>query len=259
VTDQSLSRSRVLSVVMPCFNERATIRTIVAAVLAQQCVGELIIVDDGSKDGTRDMLAEIAKGDPRIRVELNAHNMGKGASVRRGIDLARLDYVIVQDADLEYDPADLPSMIAPLVSGRADVVYGSRFAPREARRVLFFKHELGNRFLTFLSNLLTDLNLTDMETCYKAFRRQVVQNLVLQTDRFGFEPEVTARLAKSPAVIYEVPISYHGRTYAQGKKITWRDGVAALWFILKFNLGTSATSGLKRPWREIEGLVEPPS
>jgi glycosyltransferase involved in cell wall biosynthesis len=257
-TQTAAGSAKVLSVVMPCYNEKRTVREIVARVLAQPVVRELIIVDDGSTDGTRDVLAELKAGDPRVRVELNPHNRGKGASVRRGIDLATADFVIVQDADLEYAPEDLPSVIAPLLAGRADVVYGSRFAPREARRVLFFKHELGNRFLTFLSNLLTDLNLTDMETCYKAFRRTVVQNLLLETDRFGFEPEVTARLAKSPAVIYEVPISYHGRTYAQGKKITWRDGVAALWFILKYNLDPGVASGIKRPWREVEGLIEPP-
>jgi glycosyltransferase involved in cell wall biosynthesis len=246
-----------LSIVMPAYNERRTIREIVARVLELAEVGELIIVDDGSADGTREILRELAAGDRRIRVELNERNMGKGASVRKGIALCSRDYILVQDADLEYDPKDIPALLLPLSAGLADVVYGSRFAPREHRRVLFFRHELGNRLLTFLSNLLTDLNLTDMETCYKAFRRSVIQNLVLECDRFGFEPEVTARLAKSPAVIYEVPISYHGRTYAQGKKITWKDGLAALWFIAKFNLSPGVRDQVRRPWAQVTDLVQP--
>jgi glycosyltransferase involved in cell wall biosynthesis len=246
-----------LSVVMPAYNERATIREIVARVLELDAVGELVVVDDGSADGTREILRELAAADRRIRVELHDRNRGKGAAVRRGIDLATRDYVVIQDADLEYEPRDIPSLILPLVTGLADVVYGSRFAPREHRRVLFFRHELGNRLLTFLSNVLTDYNLTDMETCYKAFRRSVIQNLVLECDRFGFEPEVTARLAKSPVVLYEVPISYHGRTYAQGKKIGWKDGVAAFWFIAKFNLAPGIAEQIKRPWAQVEGLVQP--
>ena len=246
-----------LSVVMPAYNERATIREIVARVLELDAVGELIIVDDGSADGTREILRELASGRPRIRVEMHDRNRGKGAAVRKGIELATRDYVVIQDADLEYEPRDIPSLVAPMVAGLADVVYGSRFAPRESRRVLFFRHELGNRFLTFLSNVLTDLNLTDMETCYKAFRRSVIQNLVLECDRFGFEPEVTARLARSPAVIYEVPISYHGRTYAQGKKITWRDGIAGLWFIAKYNLAPGIADQIRRPWKDVPGLVQP--
>ena len=246
-----------LSVVMPAYNERATIREIVARVLELDAVGELIVVDDGSADGTREILRDLAAADRRIRVELHDRNRGKGAAVRRGIDMATREYVVIQDADLEYEPRDMPSLILPLVAGLADVVYGSRFAPREHRRVLFFRHELGNRFLTFLSNVLTDYNLTDMETCYKAFRRSVIQNLVLECDRFGFEPEVTARLAKSPVVLYEVPISYHGRTYAQGKKIGWKDGVAAFWFIAKFNLAPGIAEQIKRPWSQVEGLVQP--
>jgi glycosyltransferase involved in cell wall biosynthesis len=248
-----------LSVVMPAYNERRTIREIVARVLAEPSVGELIVVDDGSTDGTREILRELSQGDRRIRLEFHEVNRGKGAAVRRGIDLTARDYVLVQDADLEYDPEEYPALLRPLVLGQADVVFGSRFAPRESRRVLFFRHELGNRFLTFLSNVLTDLNLTDMETCYKVFRRSVIQNLRMTTDRFGFEPEVTARLAKSPAVIYEVPISYHGRTYAQGKKITWRDGFAALWFITKFNLTPGIGDQVKRPWKDVGDLVQPPA
>jgi glycosyltransferase involved in cell wall biosynthesis len=248
-----------VSVIMPAYNERKTIREIIGRVLAQPCVAELIVVDDGSADGTREILRELAASEKRLRLEFHPENRGKGAAVRRGIDLATADYVIVQDADLEYDPGDIESVVAPLAAGHADACYGSRFAPRESRRVLFFRHELGNRFLTFLSNLLTDQNLTDMETCYKAFRRSLIQNLVFEANRFGFEPEVTARIAKSPAVLYEVPISYYGRTYAQGKKITWRDGFAALWFILKFNLSPAVRDQIKRPWKEITGLIEPPA
>ncbi len=246
-----------LSVIMPAYNERRTIHEIIARTLDLPCVGELIVVDDGSADGTREILRDLAAANPRIRLEFHERNKGKGAAVRRGIELATRDYVLVQDADLEYDPRDIPALLQPLVSGLADVVYGSRFAPRECRRVLFFKHELGNRLLTLLSNLLTDLNLSDMETCYKAFRRSVIQNLLLESDRFGFEPEVTARLAKSPAVIYEVPISYHGRTYAQGKKITWKDGFAALWFIVKFNLAPGIGQQIRQPWTAITDLVQP--
>ena len=245
------SREGVLSVVMPAYNEAETLEEIVRRVLAQPCVAELIIVDDGSTDGTRELIPKLAEGQPRIRYELAERNAGKGAAVRRGIELAGARYVVVQDADLEYEPADLPSLLRPLEQGLADVVYGSRCAPREQRRVLHFHHELGNRFLTFMSNALTSLNLTDMETCYKAFRRELIQNLELECNRFGFEPEVTAKLAKSPAVFYEVPINYHGRGYEEGKKITWRDGFAALWFILKFNLGPGVKKRIKRPWSEI--------
>jgi glycosyltransferase involved in cell wall biosynthesis len=249
------SATDVLSVVMPCFDEEETIREIVTRVLAQPCVHELIVVDDCSRDGTRAALRDLTASHPRLRVEYQPENRGKGAAVRRGIGLARGCYVVVQDADLEYDPGDLPALIDPLVRGWADVVYGSRFAPRQCRRVLLFRHQLGNWFLTFVSNLLTDLNLTDMETCYKVFRRELVQNLVLECDRFGFEPEVTAKVAKSPAVVYEVPISYHGRTYEAGKKITWRDGVAALWFILRYNLDPGVGRHVRRPWSEVPGLV----
>jgi glycosyltransferase involved in cell wall biosynthesis len=241
----------VLSVVMPAYNETETLEEIVRRVLAQRCVGELIIVDDGSTDGTRELIPRVAETDPRIRFELSEKNNGKGAAVRRGIELATRPFVCVQDADLEYDPADLANVLGPLAAGLADVVYGSRFAPRRQRRVLHFHHELGNRFLTFLSNSLTSLNLTDMETCYKAFRREVIQNLELQCNRFGFEPEVTAKLSKSPAVFYEVPIDYHGRGYEEGKKITWRDGFAALWFIVKFNIGPGAKKAVKQPWADI--------
>ncbi len=236
---------------MPAYNETETLEEIVRRVLKLACVGELIIVDDGSTDGTQELLPKVAETDPRIRFELSETNQGKGAAVRRGIELATCRYVVVQDADLEYDPGDLPGVLDPLASGLADVVYGSRFAPRRQRRVLHFHHELGNRFLTFLSNALTSLNLTDMETCYKAFRREVIQNLEIECDRFGFEPEVTAKLSKTPAVFYEVPIDYHGRGYEEGKKITWRDGFAAIWFILKFNLGPGVSKRIKKPWADV--------
>ncbi len=225
-----------LSVVMPCFNEQATIRTIVDQVLAQAFEIELIIVDDGSTDSTREILAEIAAADERVRVVLQPHNQGKGAALRRGFREAHGDIVLVQDADLEYDPAEYIKLIKPILEGRADVVYGSRFAG-ETRRVLYYWHSIGNRFLTTLSNMVTDLNLSDMETCYKVFRREVIQSLELEEDRFGIEPEMTAKLSRVPGLrIYEVPITYNGRTYAEGKKIGVKDGVRAIWAIGKYGV-----------------------
>ncbi len=225
-----------LSVVMPVYNEAATVGPALAAVLAQRPVREVIVVDDGSGDGSRDILARLAAGEPRVRLLLQETNRGKGAALRRGFAAATAPYVLVQDADLEYDPGEYHLLLAPLLSGRADVVYGSRFKGALAQRVLYFWHSLGNRFLTFLSNMATNINLTDMETCYKAFRREIIQSLPLREDRFGFEPEVTARLAHLHLRIYEVPISYYGRTYAEGKKIGWRDGFHAIWCILRYNL-----------------------
>jgi glycosyltransferase involved in cell wall biosynthesis len=221
-----------LSVVMPCYNEQATLSEIVKRVLATSWTGELIIVDDGSTDGTRDVLAGL--DDPRVRVFLQPCNQGKGAALRRGFSEATMPYTIVQDADLEYDPADYGMMLEPLIDGRADVVYGSRFQGSGAHRVLYFWHSLGNKALTLLSNAFTDLNLTDMETCYKAFRTEVIQSIRIEEDRFGFEPEVTAKLARRNLRIYEVGISYSGRTYAEGKKINWKDGVRALYCIIKY-------------------------
>jgi len=222
-----------LSVVMPVFNEEATVRDCVAAVLARPEVAEVVIVDDASTDGTRDILATV--NDPRVRVFHQGHNQGKGAALRRGFAEATADFVIVQDADLEYDPAEYPRVLGPLLAGRADVVYGSRFAGGEAHRVLFFWHSLGNRVLTLASNAFTDLNLTDMETCYKVFRREVIQSIEIEEDRFGVEPEVTAKVAAAGWRVYEVGISYNGRTYDEGKKIGWRDGVRAIICIVRYS------------------------
>jgi len=222
-----------LSVVMPVFNEEATVRDCVAAVLARPEVAEVVIVDDASTDGTRDILATV--NDPRVRVFHQGHNQGKGAALRRGFAEATADFVIVQDADLEYDPAEYPRVLGPLLAGRADVVYGSRFAGGEAHRVLFFWHSLGNRVLTLASNAFTDLNLTDMETCYKAFRREVIQSIEIEEDRFGVEPEVTAKVAAAGWRVYEVGISYNGRTYDEGKKIGWRDGIRAIVCIVRYS------------------------
>jgi glycosyltransferase involved in cell wall biosynthesis len=223
-----------LSVVMPCFDERGTILEIVERVLDSPWTAQLVIVDDGSTDGTRDLLDKI--DDPRVETHLQPRNMGKGAALRRGFAAATQPFTIVQDADLEYDPDDYGRLLEPLVDGRADVVYGSRFMGGSAHRVLFFWHSVGNRVLTLLSNAFTDLNLTDMETCYKAFRTEVIQSVDLTEDRFGIEPEITAKLAKRRMRFYEVGISYSGRTYEEGKKISWRDGVWALWCIVRYSV-----------------------
>ena len=223
-----------LSVVMPCFNERATIETITDRVLESPWVGELLIVDDGSTDGTRELLDTLT--DPRVRVILQPRNMGKGAALRRGFAEATMPYSIVQDADLEYNPSEYGRLLAPLIDDRADVVFGSRFMGSDAHRVLFFWHSLGNKLLTLLSNAVTDLNLTDMETCYKAFRTPVIQAIDIEEDRFGFEPEITAKVAHLRLRVFEVGISYSGRTYDEGKKIGWKDGLRALWCIAKYGL-----------------------
>jgi glycosyltransferase involved in cell wall biosynthesis len=233
-------------VVIPCYNERTTVEKVVDQVLASQWTAEVIVVDDGSTDGTRDVLGGLA--DARLRVFLQPYNQGKGAALRRGFAEATAPYVIVQDADLEYDPREFGTLVQPLLGDDADVVYGSRFISSHPHRVLYYWHSVGNRFLTTLSNMFTNLNLTDMETCYKAFRREVIQAIELEEDRFGFEPEVTAKVAANPEWrVYEVGISYRGRTYAEGKKIGWRDGVRAVWCILKYSGVATPLRGLGRP------------
>jgi glycosyltransferase involved in cell wall biosynthesis len=226
-----------LSVVMPVYNERPTLRRVVNGVLALSLPFEieLLCVDDGSTDTSREILAELQKEHPAIRVLLQPRNMGKGAALRRGIQEATGEFVIIQDADLEYDPAEYPILLEPLIAGKADVVYGSRFMGGRPHRVLYFWHSVGNWLLTLFSNALTDLNLTDMETCYKVFRREVIQSIPLEENRFGFEPEVTVKIAKRRLRVFEVGISYSGRTYEEGKKIGWKDGVRAFWCMLKYS------------------------
>jgi glycosyltransferase involved in cell wall biosynthesis len=225
-----------LSIVIPCYNEVKTIRQIVDRVRASPIdEKEIIVVDDCSQDGTRELLrAEIA---PLVdKIIYHDANRGKGAALRTGFAVATGDIVLVQDADLEYDPAEYPRLVKPIVNGQADVVFGSRFMGGDAHRVAYFWHMVGNRFLTLMSNMATNLNLTDMETCYKVFRREVLKKIVIKENRFGFEPEITAKVAKLRVPIYEVGISYYGRTYEEGKKIGWRDGFRALWAIVKYNV-----------------------
>jgi glycosyltransferase involved in cell wall biosynthesis len=225
-----------LSVVIPCYNEVSTIERILQAVRASPWPDkEIIVVDDGSKDGTRERLAG-ETGRLADRVILHEVNRGKGAALRTGIQAATGDLVIIQDADLEYDPQEYPRLVAPIVEGRADVVYGSRFIGAAPHRVLYFWHRMGNGLLTLVSNMFTNLNLTDMETCYKVFRRSVIQSIAIEEERFGFEPEITAKVSKLGCRIYEVGISYYGRTYAEGKKIGYKDGLRAIWCIVKYNL-----------------------
>ena len=225
-----------LSIVIPCYNEAKTIRQIVDRVRASPIAEkEIIIVDDCSRDGTRDLLRrEIA---PLVdKIIYHEVNRGKGAALRTGFAAVTGDIVLVQDADLEYDPREYPKLIKPILDGQADVVFGSRFMGAEAHRVVYFWHMVGNKLLTLLSNMATNINVTDMETCYKAFRREVLQKITIEEDRFGFEPEITAKVARLDCVIYEIGISYYGRTYKEGKKIGWRDGFRALYAIVKYNL-----------------------
>jgi glycosyltransferase involved in cell wall biosynthesis len=221
---------------MPVYNERATLGEVIEKVIAVPIEIELLCVDDGSSDGSREMLAELAGRYPQMRVFLQERNMGKGAALRRGIQEATGDFVIIQDADLEYDPGEYPLVLEPLLQGKADVVYGSRFLGGGPHRVLYFWHSVGNWFLTLVSNCLTNVNLSDMETCYKAFRREVIQAIPIEENRFGFEPEITVKVARRHLRIYEVGISYWGRTYEEGKKIGWKDGARALYCLLKYSL-----------------------
>ncbi len=225
-----------LSVIMPVFNERATIREAIHSVIESnpEFPKEIIVVDDGSTDGTTEKLSSI--DDQAVKVIYHEKNKGKGNAVRSGFEKATGEIVLIQDADLEYDPNEYPILLKPILEGHADVVYGSRFAGHGAHRVLYFRHYMGNKALTFLSNLFTDLNLTDMETCYKVFTAKALEGISINEKRFGFEPEITAKIAKKKLRIYEVPISYYGRTYNEGKKIHWKDGVWAIWCILRYNL-----------------------
>jgi len=227
---------RCLGVVIPVYNEEKTLHIIVEKVLARPEVGELVIVNDCSKDGTWQTMQALAKTDDRIRIFTHEVNQGKGAALRTGFQHVNSDIVIIQDADLEYDPDEYPKLLMPILTGRADVVFGSRFLGSGSHRVLYFWHSIGNQLLTLFSNMATNLNLTDMETCYKVFRREVLKQITIQENRFGFEPEITAKVAKLKVPLYEISISYYGRTYEEGKKIGWKDGVRAIWCIMKYNL-----------------------
>lgn len=221
---------------MPVYNEKATVVAALEAVLQQPQVAELIIVNDASTDGTRELLEKIKEKDARIHVFHHQKNKGKGAALRTGIAQATAEIVLIQDSDLEYNPSEYERLLNPILTGQADAVFGSRFIGSQEHRVLYFWHSVGNRFLTLLSNMFTNMNLTDMETCYKVVRRELLQSLEIQENRFGVEPEITAKLAKKKIRIYEVAISYYGRTYEEGKKVNWKDGFRAIWCILKYSL-----------------------
>jgi glycosyltransferase involved in cell wall biosynthesis len=229
-------RQACLSVVMPVYNEEATLMEVVSSVLAIPYLLEIIIVDDCSTDASLEVARQLSEKDSRVRAVSLPRNAGKTAALKTGLALTSGDIVIIQDADLEYDPAEIQGVIQPILDGHADVVYGSRFLVRRAARVLYFYHYLANKFLTFLSNSLTNLNMTDIETGYKAFRGEIIRNMVIVSSGYGFEVEVTAKIAKLRTAIYEVPISYYGRTYEEGKKVTFKDGLLALWLVIRFNL-----------------------
>ncbi len=228
--------ARCLGVVIPVYNEEKTLHIIVEKVLARPEVGELVMVNDCSSDGTWQTMQNLAKTDDRIRIFTHEVNQGKGAALRTGFQHVNSEIIIIQDADLEYDPDEYPKLLTPIIMNRADVVFGSRYLGSGMHRVLYFWHAVGNQFLTLLSNMFTNINLTDMETCYKVFRREILQQITIQENRFGFEPEITAKVARLKIPIYEVSISYYGRTYEEGKKIGWRDGVRAIWCIVKYRL-----------------------
>ena len=239
-----------LSVVIPAYNEAETLMEVVRKVVAVPCLLEVIIVDDCSMDGTPEVIRQLSEMYPQVRSVRHSKNAGKTAALKTGFALSSGEIVIVQDADLEYDPAEIPDVIRPIIEGHADAVFGSRFLVRRATRVLYFYHFLANKFLTFLSNLLTNFNMTDIETGYKAFRGDIIRNMTIVSNGFGFEVEVTAKIAKLKAAIYEVPISYYGRTYEEGKKIVLKDGLIALWLVIRFNLFCS----LRASFREVPEL-----
>jgi glycosyltransferase involved in cell wall biosynthesis len=226
-----------LSVVVPCFNEEATLHRLLSRVLEQDCVGQVLLIDDGSSDSSVEIASKIL--DSRLVIHKKEKNEGKGSAIRDGFQLAALPFVVIQDADLEYDPKEYPKLLKPLLEGNAEAVYGSRFLSSGERRAVYFWHRVGNQFLTLLSNMFTNIDLTDMETCYKMMKTPIAKNLKIVEQRFGLEPEITARLSKMDIRIYEVPISYYGRTYDEGKKITWKDGFSAIRCIIKYNIKKS--------------------
>jgi len=248
--EEAMDGPACLSVVVPVYNEQATLAEVVRKLLSVPFLLEIIIVDDCSTDGTRELAQQLAERHAPVRLIQHERNAGKTAALKTGFALTLGAIVIVQDADLEYDPADIEGLIRPILEGHADVVFGSRFLVRRAARVLYFYHYLANKFLTFLSNALTNLNMTDIETGYKAFRGEIIRNMLIDSSGFGFEVEVTAKIAKLKVAIYEVPISYYGRTYAEGKKILMRDGLIAIWLVVRFNLFCS----LRSSFREVPEL-----
>ncbi len=237
--NQDIPISKCVSVIMPLYNEARSISAVIDAVLDQSCVEELIVVDDCSTDGSWEIVQKIAANESRMTLHRHERNRGKGAAIRTGVSKAKAPLVLIQDADLEYDPGEYQVIIGPILRGKADAVFGSRFIFSHEHRVLYFWHSLGNKFLTLLSNMTTNLNLTDMEACYKVFKRELIQSVTIEENRFGFEPEIVAKIARTGARIYEVSISYHGRTYDEGKKIGWKDGVSAIRCILKYGFFNS--------------------